>query len=154
MYQIAEGIRGIHILGVFQDRGSLDMLLSRCTINPRSRYVLMEVGMEKETVQDVLTGLGVRGTLTGAQYLHEAVTIGLDDCEAIERITKLMYPRIAKMHDTTPGRVERAMRVAIEKSWQEADPEFRKIVFGPLGMPGCGRPTNTEYIEMVVNYLK
>ena len=67
MYQIAEGIKGVHILGVFQDRKMLDKLLDRCPINSRSRYVLMEVGLEHETVQDVMMGLGVSGTLAGAQ---------------------------------------------------------------------------------------
>lgn len=154
MYQIAEGIRGVHILGVFQDRGALDKLLQRCPINPHSRYVLMEVCMEQETVQDVLSGLGVNGTMSGAQYLHDAVIIALKDQEAVERITKLMYPRIAKMYNSSASRVERAIRVAIEKSWDNAEPEFRKVVFGPLGASGCERPTNTEYIQLVAHYLK
>ncbi|MBQ8638653.1 MAG: sporulation initiation factor Spo0A C-terminal domain-containing protein [Lachnospiraceae bacterium] len=154
MFQISEGIKGVHIIGVFENRESLDRLLSTCPINPRSRYVLMEVGLDRETVQDVLAGLGISGTLAGAQYLHDAVTIAMDDFEMIERITKLMYPRIAKMHGTTATRVERAIRVAIEKSWNEADPEYRKKVFGMIGGPKQERPTNTEYIATIVRYLK
>lgn len=154
MYQIAEGIRGVHILGVFESKEALERLLAVCPINPRSRYVLMEVGLERETVQDVLAGLGVNGTLIGAQYIHDAVTIALKDHETIERITKLMYPQIAKMYNTTASRVERAIRVAIEKSWSDADPEYRKKVFGKLGAEDSIRPTNTEYISIIVHYLK
>lgn len=154
MYQIAEGIKGVHILGVFENKESLEELLSMCPINPRSRYVLMEVGLDKETVQDVLAGLGVSGTLVGSQYLHDAITIAMEDHEMIERITKLMYPKIAKMHGTSTSRVERAIRVAIEKSWQEGDPEYRKKIFGSMGVPDSERPTNTEYISMIVRYLK
>jgi len=154
MYQIAEGIKGVHILGVVESRDALERLLAVCPINPRSRYVLMEVGLGKETVQDVLTGLGISGTLIGAQYIHDAVTIALKDYETVERITKLMYPEIAKMHNTTASRVERAIRVAIEKSWSEADPEYRKKVFGAMGAADSERPTNTEYISMIVHYLK
>ncbi len=154
MYQIAEGIKGVHILGVFESKEALEKLISICPINPKSRYVLMEVGLEKETVQDVLTGLGVGGTLIGSQYIHDAVTIALKDFETVERITKLMYPAIAKMHGTTSSRVERAIRVAIEKSWPEADIEFRKKVFGKLGLEDSMRPTNADYIAIIAQYLK
>lgn len=154
MFQVAEGIKGIHILGVFESREALEGLLNTCPINPNSRYVLIEVGLQKETVQDVLTGLGVQGTMTGAQYLHDAVTIAMEDHETIERITKLMYPQIAKIHNTTPSRIERAIRVAIERSWPVANEEYKRKIFGDLAAPGRGRPTNTDYIEMVVNYLR
>lgn len=61
MFQVAEGIKGVHILGVVQSKDALEDLLKICPINPQSRYVLIEVGMQKETVQDVLTGLGIVG---------------------------------------------------------------------------------------------
>lgn len=154
MYQIAEGIKGVHILGVFENKESLESLLRACPINPRSRYVLMEVGLDRETVQDVLAALGVGGTMAGAQYLHDAITIAMENYEMIERITKLMYPQIAKIHGTTTSRVERAIRVAIEKSWEDADPEYRKKIFGAMGAEDSTRPTNSEYISMIVHYLK
>ena len=94
MFQVAEGIKGVHILGVVQSKDALEDLLKICPINPQSRYVLIEVGMQKETVQDVLTGLGIVGTMAGAQYLHDAITFALEDHELIERITKLLYPKI------------------------------------------------------------
>ena len=53
MFQVAEGIKGVHILGVVQSKDALEDLLKICPINPQSRYVLIEVGMQKETVQDV-----------------------------------------------------------------------------------------------------
>ena len=109
MFQVAEGIKGVHILGVVQSKDALEDLLKICPINPQSRYVLIEVGMQKETVQDVLTGLGIVGTMAGAQYLHDAITFSLEDHELIERITKLLYPQIAKVHNTTPSRIERAI---------------------------------------------
>lgn len=105
MFQVAEGIKGVHILGVVQSKDALEDLLKICPINPQSRYVLIEVGMQKETVQDVLTGLGIVGTMAGAQYLHDAITFALEDHELIERITKLLYPQIAKVHNTTPSRM-------------------------------------------------
>lgn len=113
MFQVAEGIKGVHILGVVQSKDALEDLLKICPINPQSRYVLIEVGMQKETVQDVLTGLGIVGTMAGAQYLHDAITFALEDHELIERITKLLYPQIAKVHNTTPSRIERAIRVEL-----------------------------------------
>lgn len=154
MFQVAEGIKGVHILGVVQSKDALESLLKTCPMNPKSRYVLIEVGMQKETVQDVLTGLGVLGTMAGAQYLHDAITIALEDHEMIERITKLMYPQIAKIHSTTPSRIERAIRVAIERSWPLASQEYKKSVFGEAVANGSTRPTNTQYIQCIVNYLR
>lgn len=154
MFQISEGIKGVHIMGVFESREALEGLLRTCPINPNSRYVLIEVGLQRETVQDVLAGLGVLGTMTGAQYLHDAVTIAMEDPETIERITKLMYPQIAKLHNITSSRVERAIRVAIERSWPVAGMEYKRRVFGELAAPGRDRPTNTEYIQRIVNYLR
>ena len=51
MFQVAEGIKGVHILGVVQSKDALEDLLKICPINPQSRYVLIEVGMQKETVK-------------------------------------------------------------------------------------------------------
>ena len=104
MFQVAEGIKGVHILGVVQSKDALEDLLKICPINPQSRYVLIEVGMQKETVQDVLTGLGIVGTMAGAQYLHDAITFALEDHELIERITKLLYPQIAKVRAVLSAR--------------------------------------------------
>ena len=154
MFQVADGIKGVNILGVVQSKDALESLLRTCPMNPKSRYVLIEVGMQKETVQDVLTGLGILGTMAGAQYLHDAITIALEDYEMIERITKLMYPQIAKIHDTTPSRIERAIRVAIERSWPLADREYKKCIFGEMAANDSTRPTNTQYIQCIVNYLK
>ena len=154
MFQVADGIKGVHILGVVQSKEALESLLKACPMNPQIRYVLIEVGMQKETVQDVLTGLGILGTMAGAQYLHDAITLALEDREMIERITKLMYPQIAKIHDTTPSRIERAIRVAIERSWPLADREYKKCIFGEAAASDSIRPTNTQYIQCIVNYLK
>ena len=141
MFQVAEGIKGVHILGVVQSKDALEDLLKICPINPQSRYVLIEVGMQKETVQDVLTGLGIVGTMAGAQYLHDAITFALEDHELIERITKLLYPQIA-------------IRVAIERSWSLASMEYKKRIFGEMASVNSTRPTNMQYIQCIVNYLK
>ena len=147
MFQVAEGIKGVHILGVVQSKDALEDLLKICPINPQSRYVLIEVGMQKETVQDVLTGLGIVGTMAGAQYLHDAITFALEDHE-------LLYPQIAKVHNTTPSRIERAIRVAIERSWSLASMEYKKRIFGEMASVNSTRPTNMQYIQCIVNYLK
>lgn len=112
MFQVAEGIKGVHILGVVQSKDALEDLLKICPINPQSRYVL------------------------------------------IERITKLLYPQIAKVHNTTPSRIERAIRVAIERSWSLASMEYKKRIFGEMASVNSTRPTNMQYIQCIVNYLK
>ena len=91
MFQVAEGIKGVHILGVVQSKDALEDLLKICPINPQSRYVLIEVGMQKETVQDVLTGLGIVGTMAGAQYLHDAITFALEDPKILSYWSHLCF---------------------------------------------------------------
>ena len=92
--------------------------------------------------------------MAGAQFLHDAITFALEDHELIERITKLLYPQIAKVHNTTPSRIERAIRVAIERSWSLASMEYKKRIFGEMASVNSTRPTNMQYIQCIVNYLK
>ncbi len=154
MFQVADGIKGVHILGVVQNKNALESLLKTCPMNPKSRYVLIEVGMQKGTVQDVLTGLGILGTMSGAQYLHDAITLAIDDNEMLDSVTKVMYPQIARIYDTTPSHIERAIRVAIERSWPLADREYKKCIFGEMAASDSTRPTNMQYIQCIVNYFK
>ena len=105
-------------------------------------------------VTDIIHEIGVPAHIKGYQYLRDAIMMSVEDMEMLNSITKILYPTIAKKHQTTPSRVERAIRVAIEKSWEDADPEYRKKIFGAMGAEDSTRPTNSEYISMIVHYLK
>ena len=93
-------------------------------------------------------------TLKQKSEICEEFIIGIPSHELIERITKLLYPQIAKVHNTTPSRIERAIRVAIERSWSLASMEYKKRIFGEMASVNSTRPTNMQYIQCIVNYLK
>lgn len=101
-----------------------------------------------------LRELGVPAHLEGYEYLKEAFQICLDDAKAIRGITKILYPKIAKSFDTTPSRVERAIRHAIEVAWSRGDLDVFTQYFGNSISPERGKPTNSEFIATVVEAIR
>ena len=71
----------------------------------------------ESVVTDVLHEIGVPAHIKGYQYLREAIIMTINDMDAINSVTKILYPEVAKKFDTTPSRVERAIRHAIEVAW-------------------------------------
>ncbi len=72
----------------------------------------------------------------------------------INSITKLLYPSIAKEYNTTPSRVERAIRHAIEVAWSRGQVEAIDALFGYTVNIGKGKPTNSEFIAMIADKLR
>ena len=87
-------------------------------------------------VTKILLGLGVPAHLSGYRYIREAVLISVTDMEAVNRVTKYLYPEIAEIYNTTPTKVERSVRTAVEASWS------RRIFSDTPPLPeGKGPPT-------------
>ena len=101
-----------------------------------------------------LRELGVPAHLEGYEYLKDAFQICLDDAKAIRSVTKNIYPQIAKSFETTPSRVERAIRHAIEVAWDRGDLEVFARFFGNSISPDRGKPTNSEFIATVVEAIR
>jgi len=99
-------------------------------------------------VTKLIHNMGVPAHIKGYQYLRDAVILVYNDRSYIESVTKCLYPDVAEKHETTPSRVERAIRHAIEL----ADEEFIKCHLIPSLKNG--KPTNSELIASVVEYLK
>ena len=74
--------------------------------------------------------IGVPAHIKGYQYLRESITLAVNDPDIINSITKVLYPTIAKKFDTTPSRVERAIRHAIEVAWNRGNPDILNDLFG------------------------
>lgn len=98
--------------------------------------------------------LGIPAHLRGYYYLREAVLLCADDMELVGSVTKLLYPVIAKHHKTTLQRVERAIRNAIEVSWERGNPEVFEELFGYSRETGSPRPTNSEYIARIADKVR
>ena len=107
----------------------------------------------KNLVTAVIHEIGVPAHIKGYQYLREAIMIAVDDMEVINAVTKVLYPEVASRFDTTPSRVERAIRHAIEVAWDRGDLETLQKYFGYTVSNTKGKPTNSEFIAMIADRL-
>ena len=98
--------------------------------------------------------IGVPAHIKGYQYLREAIMMSVKDMEMLNSITKLLYPSIAKKYQTTPSRVERAIRHAIEVAWSRGRMETLDALFGYTINTGKGKPTNSEFIALITDKLR
>jgi len=98
--------------------------------------------------------VGIPAHIKGYEYLREAILMVLDDRELINSVTKQLYPAVAKKHSTSPSRVERAIRHAIEVAWSRADTDTLDEVFGFTINQEKGKPTNSEFIAMISDNLR
>ena len=127
----------------------------------RMRQV-MDLGSEPEDeyqalqrrVTTVIHEVGVPAHIKGYQYVREAIVIAVQDIEVINGVTKVLYPEVAKRYNTTPSRVERAVRHAIEVAWDRGDLETLQSYFGYTVSNTKGKPTNSEFIAMIADKIR
>jgi len=123
-------------------------------VDCREYAVLNRSEIELETiVTDIIHEIGVPAHIKGYQYLREAIILTVKDMEMINAVTKVLYPEVAKRFKTTPSRVERAIRHAIEVAWDRGDVEVLQKFFGYTVSGIKGKPTNSEFIAMIADSL-
>lgn len=105
-------------------------------------------------VTDVILNLGVPAHVKGYHYIRQSIMLAVNDPAMINSITKLLYPTVAKIYDTTSSRVERAIRHAIEIAWDRGDVDTLNSYFGYTINVGRGKPTNSEFIAMISDKLR
>ena len=105
-------------------------------------------------VTEVIHEVGVPAHIKGYQYVREAIVIAVQDMEVINAVTKVLYPEVAKRYNTTPSRVERAVRHAIEVAWDRGDLETLQRYFGYTVSNTKGKPTNSEFIAMIADKIR
>jgi two-component system response regulator (stage 0 sporulation protein A) len=108
----------------------------------------------EQDVTDMIHEIGVPAHIKGYQYLREAIMMSVNDSEMISSITKILYPTIAKKFQTTPSRVERAIRHAIEVAWSRGRMETLDSLFGYTIDTGKGKPTNSEFIALIADKIR
>ena len=104
-------------------------------------------------VTEIIHEIGVPAHIKGYQYLREAIILTINDMDIINAVTKVLYPEVAKKFNTTPSRVERAIRHAIEVAWDRGDIETLQKFFGYTVSNIKGKPTNSEFIAMIADCL-
>lgn len=105
-------------------------------------------------VTEMIHHIGVPAHIKGYNYLREAIILVVNDKLLIEAVTKSLYPQVAKTFQTTPSRVERAIRHAIEVAWDRGDIEVIQNYFGYTVSLTKGKPTNSEFIALVADKIR
>lgn len=138
---------------------SLDVLASRirqlvsaaaspaATPRPRTRSMDLEV-------TNIIHEIGIPAHIKGYLYLRDAILAVISRIELLGAVTKELYPMIATKYKTTPSRVERAIRHAIEVAWNRGNFEVINSLFGYTVNLERGKPTNSEFIAMVADKLR
>ena len=105
-------------------------------------------------VTSMIHEIGVPAHIKGYQYLRYAIILAVEDMDVINSITKTLYPKVAEYFGTTPSRVERAIRHAIEVAWDRGDLETLQKYFGYTVSNTKGKPTNSEFIALIADKLQ
>lgn len=124
------------------------------TVDP---YVNREEYMEQNLENDVtrmLHEIGIPAHIKGYQYLRDAIAISVHEDDTLISVTKVLYPAIAKQHNTTASRVERAIRHAIEVAWERGRLDAIYDLFGYTVSTGKGKPTNSEFIALIADKIR
>ena len=117
--------------------------------NQASKEEILEV-----KVTNIIHEIGVPAHIKGYQYLRDGIMMVVNNIEVINQITKQLYPDLAKKYKTTPSRVERAIRHAIEVAWNRGQIETVENIFGYTVNSNKGKPTNSEFIAMIADKLR
>lgn len=108
----------------------------------------------ERVISDIMREIGVPAHIKGYEYLRESIKLVIGKPDLIHAVTKELYPTIAKNNMTTPSRVERAIRHAIEVAWDRGDVDVLSSYFGYTILNSRGKPTNSEFIAMISDKLR
>ena len=121
---------------------------SRNAVSKKQEYNL------ETRVTDMIHEIGIPAHIKGYHYLRDAIIMAVDDMDVLNAITKVLYPTIAKMHQTTASRVERAIRHAIEVAWSRGKLDTLDELFGYTVSNRKGKPTNSEFIALIADKIR
>ncbi|NMA67266.1 MAG: sporulation transcription factor Spo0A, partial [Clostridiaceae bacterium] len=134
----------------FKSDGSINERLPSYKKEPISPVKKLELDVAK-----LLKTLGISPHMSGYKYLREAIKLSLKGSGKIKNsVTKVIYPSVAEKFSTTPQKVERAIRNAIECAWHRGNPEGLEAFYGCQISFSRGRPTNSQFIAMVTDRLR
>lgn len=105
-------------------------------------------------VTDMIHEIGIPAHIKGYHYLRDGIIMAVEDMDVLNAITKVLYPTVAKKHQTTSSRVERAIRHAIEVAWSRGKLDTLDELFGYTVSNGKGKPTNSEFIALVADTIR
>lgn len=134
---------------------------TRCKRHAEPFMQAMEVRKREEErkpletrVTDMIHEIGIPAHIKGYHYLRDAIIMAVEDMDVLNAITKILYPTVAKKHQTTASRVERAICHAIEVAWSRGKLDVLDELFGYTVSNGKGKPTNSEFIALVADTIR
>ncbi|MFV0519255.1 MAG: sporulation transcription factor Spo0A [Lachnospirales bacterium] len=108
----------------------------------------------EEKITNILKDIGVPAHIRGYSFMRESIILAVHNADVLNYITKGLYPEIAIKNSTTPSRVERAIRHAIEVAWSRGSYEQKEKLFGYTIDANRGKPTNSEFIALIADKLR
>lgn len=133
------------------------MFTPQSAIPARKHNVRTQFGAADDLESDItrlILEMGVPAHIKGYQYVRASIMMAIEDVEVVNAVTKVLYPAVAKKFSTTPSRVERAIRHAIEVAWERGDLDVLHSVFGYTISTSRGKPTNSEFIALLADKLR
>lgn len=121
---------------------------------PAGKLALVPVKHLDVEVTNIIHEIGIPAHIKGYLYLREAILMVIHRVDLLSGVTKELYPAIATKYKTTPSRVERAIRHAIEVAWSRGNVDVINAIFGHTVNRDRGKPTNSEFIAMVADKLR
>lgn len=111
------------------------------------------IPMDRE-ITELIHEVGVPAHIMGYRYVQDAIAMAIEDMSVMHHVTKHMYPAIAKKYKTTPSKVERAIRHAIELAWSRGNVDIHEKLFGYTINADKGKPSNSEFIAIVADWIR
>lgn len=129
-------------------------IISSCNNKKESKSIDFKYNNLQIAITKILHELGIPSHIKGYQYIRDGVGMVFDNPDIIGGITKELYPELASKFDTTVSRVERAIRHAIEVSWNRGNWDLMEEIFGNSVDIDRAKPTNSEFIVTVADKLR
>ena len=105
-------------------------------------------------VSNLLHAIGIPTHISGFRYLRDAIILAVYDEDMMKKVTKVLYPTVAKKNGTTSSKVERAIRHAIGQAWERGSLNRLEELFGSEMLEKKQRPTNSEFIALVSDKIR
>lgn len=144
-------MKRINQLAGINDKDDNSMKYARAIFTDKNEDEANSLEIE---ITNIIHEIGVPAHIKGYHYLRDAIKMAVDDMDLLGAVTKELYPAIAKKNNTTPSRVERAIRHAIEVAWNRGRLETIDSLFGYTIQNDKGKPTNSEFIAIIADKLR
>lgn len=129
-----------------------DVLSDKPSVNESVRESKRNVSLD-EKISNIFISIGIPPHIKGYGYLREGIKMAVETPSIINNVTKQLYPKIAEKFETTPSKVERAIRHSIEVAWNRQRTDAINAIFGVRVYIGSDKPTNSEFIALIADKL-